>query len=252
MIRAALFMALLGGAAAAQEPARVIAGLNQNRIAITADFAGAELFVYGAVAVDQPPPEGLGVVIRIAGPATPQVVRRKDRTFGIWINRGSETIDSAPSYYAVAASGAIEDTITFTEDLEWRLSLGNALRLVGAETEGAEREGFLDAIVRLKREAGLYVVAPEGVNLREGALFSAAFPLPANIVEGAYRATVFLTQDREVIDVFEAEINVEKAVLERWLYDLAHEQPALYGLLALAVALFAGLAASEAFRLMKR
>jgi uncharacterized protein (TIGR02186 family) len=250
---AALLLAATAAAPAAAETApRVVAALNQNRIAITADFVGAELFVYGAIAADQPPPEGLGVVVRIAGPSTPLAVRRKDRVLGIWVNRGVERIDAAPSYYAVAASGPIDQTISYTEDLRWRLSLGNALRLVDSASEGGERDAFLDAVVRLKQDAGLYVVRPGGVDLREGALFSASFPLPANIVDGAYRATVFLTLNRQVVDVYEAEVDVAKAGLERWLYDLSREQPMLYGLLALAVALCAGLAASEAFRLMKR
>jgi uncharacterized protein (TIGR02186 family) len=255
MIRALLPLLAFGPllvAAAEPSPPRVVAGLNQNRIAITADFAGAELFVYGAVAADQPPPEDLGVVVRIAGPSTPLVVRRKDRVAGIWVNRDAETIDVAPSFYGVAASGALEDTISFTEDLRWRVTLGNALRLVGSVSEGAAREAFLEAVVRLKQRDGLYVVAPGGVDFRERALFSAAFPLPADIVEGAYEATVFLTQDRAVIDVVTVGIDVRKAGLERWLYDLAQDSPVLYGLLALLVALCAGLAASEAFRLLKR
>lgn len=255
MIRALLLLAILTPTlvAASDPPApRVVAALNQNRIAITADFAGAELFVYGAVAADQPPPEGLGVVVRVAGPSTPLIVRRKDRVAGIWVNSDAETIDAAPSFYGVAASGPLEDTISFTEDLRWRVTLGNALRLVGSASEGAAREAFLDAVVRLKERDGLYVVKPGGVDFRERTLFSAAFPLPADIVEGVYEATVFLTQDRAVVDVVSVEIDVGKAGLERWLYDTAQNSPLVYGLLALLVALCAGLAASEAFRLLKR
>lgn len=241
------------GASAAPEP-RVLAALNQNRIAITADFDGAELFVYGAIDRGAPVAgdDGLGVVVRIAGPSTPLIVRRKDRVFGIWVNREAETIDAAPSYYAVASTGALEDTLSFTEDLERRVSLEHALRLVGATSEGEDREGFLAAAARLKAGQGLYDLQPGGVSLIEGTLFHATFSLPANLVEGAYQATVLLTRDRAVIDTYEAEIDVAKAGLERWLFDLAHRHPLIYGAMALAVALAAGLAASEGFRLLRR
>lgn len=259
---AAMVLALaLGGAAAAQDTGadadgpRVIAALNQNQISITANFTGTELFVFGAIARDVPrdPDEAdIGVVIRITGPSGPLVVRRKDRVAGIWINAASETVDVAPSYYAIAATGEIDRTISHTDDLRWRLSLENALRLVAAQSEGEEREAFLEAVARLKGQAGLYAIQPGGVDLREGALFSARFALPANIVEGAYRATIFLTRDRAVIDVYEADIDVAKAGLERWLFDLSRQQPLSYGLLALAVAVAAGFAASEGFRLLRR
>lgn len=258
MRRAAAWAGLmaLAGAAAAQEvqAPRVVAALNQNRIAITADFDGAELFVYGAIdrAAPAAADDGLGVVVRIAGPSTPVVVRRKERAFGIWINQGAETIDAAPSFYAIAATGAFEDTLSHTEDLRFRVSLEHALRLVGARSAGEERLAYLDAVVRLKAAQGLYAVQPGGVALVDDTLFSATFQLPANLVEGVYHATVLLTRNREVIDAYEAEIDVAKAGLERWLFELARDRPALYGALALAVALAAGLAASEAFRALRR
>ncbi len=239
----------------AQQAERVIAALDQNRIAITSGFDGTEIFVYGAIARDRLPgplDADIGVLVLISGPSEPVVVRRKQRTLGIWINRDMEVIDAAPSYYAIATSGALYDTISHTEDLRGRISLDNALRFVGARSAGAARDAFLDAVVRLRRDAGLYVIAPHGVEVIEGTLFNARFALPANIVEGVYNARVLLTRERAVVDAFDAQIDVEKAGIERWLFDMARERPLLYGLMAIAVALSAGLAASEAFRWLKR
>lgn len=250
---AALALAVAAWAAPAASAERVIAGLSQNRIAITAGFDGSELFVYGAVARTAPPDEGrLGVVVRIAGPSEPVVVRRKSRVLGVWANTASERIDVAPSYYAVAATGPLEETLSRTDDLRHRVSMEHALRLVDAESTGEEREAFLDAVVRLRAAQGLYVVDEGGVSVAEDVLFRASFELPANIVEGTYRATVLLTRDRRVIDSFETEIDVAKAGLERVLYDAAQDQPLVYGLIAIAVALSAGLAASETVRWLKR
>lgn len=260
MMRAAFAALLLAGVAQAQPappaapaPERLIAALSQNSIAITAAFDGSEIFIYGAVARSaaiDPDSGQLGVVVRVAGPAGPLIVRRKARVFGIWANVDAERIRSAPSFYAVAATGPLEEILSHTEDLRWRVSLGNALRFVGAISE--DRGAFLDAVERIRARQGLYDVQPGGVTLVEDTLFSASFELPANIVEGDYAATVFLTRDGAVIDVFETEIEVAKAGVERWLYDLARNQPYLYGLMALAVALCAGLAASEAFRYLRR
>ncbi len=240
-------------AAALAPPERVIAGLSQNRIAITAGFEGSEIFVYGAVARTAPARDAaLGLVVRVVGPAEPVVVRRKDRVAGVWANVEQARIDSAPSYYAVASTGPFHQTISHTADLRYGVSLERALRFVGSASSSEAREGFLDAVVRLRLRNGLYVRQPGGVAMVDDTLFRASFTLPANIVEGAYTASVFLTHDREVVDVFETRIDVRKAGMERQIYDLARNNPALYALLSIVVAVLAGLAASEAFRYLAR
>ncbi|MCK4862325.1 MAG: TIGR02186 family protein, partial [Rhodobacteraceae bacterium] len=55
-------------------------------------------------------------------------------------------------------------------------------------------------------------------------------------------------RDQRVISTSTSTITVRKTGIEKWLYDLAHEQAFLYGLLSLAVALLAGWTASEVFR----
>ena len=237
------------------ETERVVASISQNRISITAGFVGSEIFVYGAIDRLAPAPEGAGptgVVIRIAGPSQPLTVRRKDRVAGIWLNAAAARVDAAPSFYAVATTGPLYETISHTEDLRHGISLERALRFVDAGAEAAEREAFLDALVRLRRRSGLYVVAPGGVRVIDGVLFDTSVRLPANIVEGVYSVRVYLTRDREVIDEFTSEIVVLKEGLERAVYQLSREQPALYGVLAIAVALAAGLGAAEAFRYLRR
>jgi hypothetical protein len=52
--------------------------------------------------------------------------------------------------------------------------------------------------------------------------------------------------------MFVAPITVRKVGLERWLYRLAFDQPFLYGLMSLGVAVFAGWGASAAFRKLRR
>lgn len=242
--------------AAAADPAaaeRLVADVSQNRIAITADFDGTELFVYGAVARDAPPDATPpAVVVRIAGPPQDLVVRRKSNRFGVWVNTERERVAAAPSYYAVASTGSLADALTPSENLTHRVALEHALDFVSVAGVDMRARPFREAVLRLRRDAGLYDLAPGGVTLTDGVLFRASFVLPANIVEGRYAVTVFLTRDGLVIDRIETEIDVAKAGLERLLFDLSRRQPLIYGLIAIAVALSAGLAASELFRWLRR
>ncbi len=53
------------------------------------------------------------------------------------------------------------------------------------------------------------------------------------------------------MDIHEKIIGVRKVGLERWIYTLAHEQPLIYGLLSLAIAIAAGWSASAVFRYIR-
>ena len=119
MIRLALALLLLALPVRAEQ---VVAGLSQNRVAITANFDGSEIVVFAAVARDAPPPEGkLDVIVTIEGPLAPVTVWRKARRMGIWVNTEAVEIGSAPSFYAIAATGPLPE-------IRWRPTRSAAVR----------------------------------------------------------------------------------------------------------------------------
>lgn len=259
MRRAARLAALGLAAATAVAPAaaaateEVVAALSRNRVALTTTFSGLELFVFGAIKRVAPPVDAtFDVIVAVEGPTRPVLVRRKSRTLGVWANAEAVTIDEAPSFYAVASTGPLSEILSRTADLRHRIGIETQVRGVDLGAEGEARDAFHDAVIRLRRRAGLYLEAAGGVEVTEGALFTARFALPANLVEGEYRARIFLLHDGEVADLHVDSIAVSKEGLERWLYSLSREAPLVYGLLSIAVALAAGWAASETFRLMRR
>lgn len=249
---AALALVLCGLPLAASET--IVAGLSQNRVAITAQYDGSEILVYGAVRRDAPLPKGypLEVIVTIEGPATPLVIRRKERTAGIWVNAASVTIDAAPSFYAVATTGPLEDILSATEDLRHRITLSNAIRAIGISEEAADSPEFVAALERIRMAEDRYRLSEGSVSLVEQTLFRTDVVLPSNLTEGDYRVRLFLTRGGKVIDKQERLIDVRKAGIEQFLYNTAHDQPLLYGFASLLLAVVAGWAASAGFRLLRR
>lgn len=236
--------------AAAQES--VVADLSQENVRITATFVGSEILIFGAVKREAPiDPGRLGVVVTVEGPSRTVVVRRKSRVAGIWANTASVEIDSAPSFYAVATSAPIEEILLQVEDLRHRITPRRAIRSVGAPANVLDSPQFTSALIRVRENAGLYQVREGVVEIAEDTLFSTSIELPANLVEGNYAVRIFLSRDREVVTTYRTEIFVQKVGLERFLYTLAHEQPFLYGVLALVLAVAAGWGASTAFRMLR-
>ncbi len=249
MIRLALLTIALALPAKAEE---LVAGLSQNRVAITADFSGSEILIFGAIKREAPAPEGaLDMIITVEGPKTPVEVLKKSRHFGIWINTEAVEVDAAPSFYAIATTGRLFDVLSHTEDLRHRISIPKAIRSVGAPPEVGEATRFTDALIRLRSHAGLYRVDARDIAVTEETLFQTSVALPANLTDGAYTVRIFLTRDREVIDAYTTIIDVQKVGLERFLFNLAYEQPLIYGLLALVLAALAGWGASAVFRFIR-
>jgi uncharacterized protein (TIGR02186 family) len=244
MKRLLVLLCLLGHPIWGEE---IVAGLSQNRVSITANFDGSEILIFGAVKRDAPAPESqMDVIITVAGPNQSVLVRRKARHFGIWVNSDSVSVDKAPSFYAVATSGPLEKVLTETEDLRNEITATRAIRSVGAEV--ADSGSFTEALIRLRSNADQYQFLPSSVDVKQETLFNTSIALPANLTEGDYVTRIFLTRNGKVVGQYQTKIGVHKDGLERWMFDLAHRQPTIYGLLSLAMAIFVGWVASAIFR----
>jgi len=171
-----LLLALcLPGALQAQ---KVVADLSQRNVEITANFDGSDILIYGAIK-GAPQDEGLGpldVIIAITGPNDAVTVRKKSRRFGIWVNTDAVKVTRAPSFYAVAATGPLDEVLAPQEDIRFQVSM--------------ER-----AIYRLRTKSNLYQQLDSSIQLFDQALFSTTIDLPANLVEGVYPMRIFLTRD---------------------------------------------------------
>jgi uncharacterized protein (TIGR02186 family) len=232
----------------------VVLGLSKKHVSITTTFDGSEILIFGAVKRDAPVPDSdLHVVITVAGPSHPLTVRRKDKWRGfIWVNNAAVEVDLAPSFYAVATTGPMDEVLSVTENLRHKISIENAIRSVGAPDDVGDSAAFTEAVIRIRRASDLYQKLEGQVALDQQTLFRTAFKMPANLTEGDYTTRIFLTRGGKVVAQQETTIEVRKVGLERWLFNMSRQNPALYGLMSLAIAIAAGWGASAAFRLARR
>lgn len=249
--RAVILASALVLAAISARAEAVVAGLSQDAIAITTNFEGSEILIFGAVRRDTPAPGSapLEVIITVQGPQRPITVRRKDRRFGIWVNTDASEIDAAPTFYAVQTTAPLDDVLSQTEDLRQRVSAPMAIRAVG--TGRVDQPLFNAALIRIRSADGAYQLNEGAVRFREQTLFHTSIRLPANLTEGDYLTRIILTRGGAVVDLHEQTIPVRKVGLERLIYRLAHDRPLVYAILSLLIAVGAGWMASAAFRYMR-
>lgn len=222
----------------------LVADLSNHLIAITTAFVGTNVVLFGTA-------QGGGdIVVTVQGPRQDQIVRRKARVAGIWINRDRLAFRHVPGYYAVASTGPLEQIAR--PDVLARHELGvEHLKLAPIDATGleiSEIATFQDALIRRKQEQGLYTRSPGRISFIGEQLFRTTLVFPANVPPGIYQVQVLEMQDGFATDAQRSTLVVSKVGVEADLFDFAQNRAALYGLTAIALAIVSGWLASVIFR----
>ena len=220
----------------------LLIALSTHRIEIDSSFAGTSILLFGATDVAG------DVVVSVRGPEEPVVVRRKSRSVGVWVNREAIAFRNVPGYYFVAASSPLED-IAAEEFLD-REQLGSERLLLEAiwfDTSG-DADEFRAALHRHRQREDLFRSEPGIVEFIDERLFRATIDLPAHVPTGEYLVEGMLIVDGDVLSTRSAVLNIEKAGFSADISAFARSDDALYGIIAIALALVAGWLGSFAFR----
>lgn len=241
-----LFLWLIGSAGLAADaqddmatPPGLLADLSQDLIEIRYSFDGADLLLFGAI--NLPPSDGQrDLVVVVKGPPSPTVVRRKERVAGIWVNTQSLTYVDAPGYYAVTSTRPLNE---IADDVALRrLEIGFDKVRLFFDTNMANEDQvlFRRALIRNQQRAGLYRDSVGAISVVDGALFRTDLRLPANVPIGDYEAAIYLFEGGQLVSQRAQPLLVDKSGFERAVYTFAHDQPLLYGIVAVLIALAAG------------
>ncbi|MDH6230468.1 uncharacterized protein (TIGR02186 family) [Mesorhizobium soli] len=227
-------------------------GLSTDRVAITADFTGADLTIFGAIENSDPLLARQGrydVIVALEGPTRPVVVRRKDRVLGMWINVDSETFDNVPSSYSVATTRPWQD---IADPEKYRqLSLGaNNLHIAPVDTTETPTTiaGFVAALRELKQKTGLYSERIGGVQFLSANLFRAKLLLAPDVPVGTHRARAFLFRNGVFIKETSAQLAIYKSGFEQAIYRFAMRHSLWFGIFAVVLAMITGWLGRVIFR----
>jgi len=243
-------LSLLVAPAVAQQPSQntipesIQIGLSTNRVAITADFSGADLTIFGSVENADPLVARQGrydVIVVLEGPARPVEVRRKDRFLGMWINMESETFLNVPVSYSVSTTRPPQD---ITDPINYKqLALGaDNLHIEPLDKNGnpATLQEFRQALRERKSAAGLFSMRVGGVEFLSQSLFRASLPLSPNVPVGTHKARAFLFRNGVFIKESSAQLVIVKSGFEEAVARLSVNHSVFYGFAAVALAMLTG------------
>lgn len=231
----------MGSGAARAAPLEV--GLSEDVVKITIGFAGAAVTLFGAI---EKPGD---VVVIVKGPTERVSMRRKSRIGGIWINTATMTFENVPSFYFIASSRPLEEIAKNTVLARFEMGVERLkLKLPKAKASPNVAQAWREALVRNKQREGLYPTEVEKVSFLGDRLFRTEVVFPDSVPTGPYLVNVYVVKDKKDIEGETFTLKVEKSGIEAEIFDFAHQQGALYGIIAILVALVAGWLAHVAFR----
>jgi len=239
------------GPAAAED---LITAVSSDTVSIRSNFTGAEIVLFGTIERDAQTVArryGYDIIIVVRGPGQEIVARRKSRLAGIWVNSESRRYVDAPTYLAILSNRPVAEIADKLVLSQFQLSLDQLILLEPGTVSGTPAVGaeiFREAVVRLMQQQARYIEEPFGVEFLSPSLFMAHIALPASVPVGSYLAEVYLFGDGALLARTGKEIRIRKSGVEQIVTQLATEMPLLYGLIAVALAIFSGWFAGIVFR----
>ncbi|WP_442579225.1 TIGR02186 family protein [Mesorhizobium sp. ASY16-5R] len=236
----------------AQLPEGIQIGLSTDVIRITADFAGADLTIFGSLENSDPQINRQGrydVIVVLEGPARSVTVRRKERVLGIWVNTQSETFVNVPESYSIATTKMPQD---ITEPNSYKqLALGADYIHIQPDEKGenpATLHEFRAALRERKRAVGLYNERIGGVQFLSANLFRATLRLAPDVPVGTHKARAFLFRNGMFVKETSAQLAIVKSGFEQMLFRLSSNHSLFYGVCAVALAIVTGWLGRIVFR----
>lgn len=216
-----------------------------SEVKVSSSFIGTDVMVFGT-ANDKD-----DIIVVITGPTETAIVRKKGRVSGIWINKEKLEFREIPGFYAIASTRPLSE-ITETDELKkQKIGIHNVITTASLNSKDENIKtfkSFKDALIRGQKTKGLYLDMPLTIDVVSKRLFKTTFHFPNNMTTGIYTVKVFSFQKKRLVSMVSKTISVEKIGIGADVFKFAKEQSALYGLLAILIAVLSGWIASVIFR----
>jgi len=226
--------------------------LSSHRVLINSNYTGTSIAVFGAIERDaQTVSRGTGydAAVTVRGPPQYLVVREKERLGPLWLNREQQKFPQTPAFLGVLTSRPIAEITS--EQLRQRQKIG-LQAIISAPDFTNDRDGadepFREALLRLRKQDGLYREDDRAVAFLTPTIFKASIPIPAIAPPGNYDVEVTLLADTVILARTHTSFELVKTGFEQQVGEAARDWSWIYGLSTAVLALFSGWVANVIFR----
>jgi uncharacterized protein (TIGR02186 family) len=198
--------------------------------------------------------KGADVVVVIASAEQhPQSLRRKGHVGGVlWMNVGGVTFDNVPGLYIVRSTRDIDSILEPGVRDSYAIGYPAVMKKAGVSgVDDREKDRWAAEFIKFKEASHLYSASAGTVTTEEAGgdqSYSVHVDWPYQAQPGDYVVTVYEVKDGKIVDTATANVVVEQTGLVKTLADMARNNGALYGIVAILIALGAGFGVGMIFR----
>jgi hypothetical protein len=225
--------------------ARADLRLIPDSIPIGALFSGMRVRVVGEI------PAGSNAVVEVIGKRIEEQVLRKGRHWDIWMNEGQIDIENSPSLYLALST----DPSAFSRwgaDAQYGYAALQERASFTGDTAGMTGSEVFQQFVDLKEQENLYRLLPGALEVSpsDGSRMSVegTFRIPSRVTPGDYLVRLSVVRQGRRLQSETAHLVIHMVGLPAFLAALARRHGALYGLLAIAIAVIFGFLVGVLFK----
>jgi len=228
----------LSGAAAADIQMTV----TPDQVLKGATYNGQQIQVTGTL------PAEASVIIRVTGQVEHRKLKKKGRALGIlWMNQGAVEIADVPSVFLFYPPEGWKGLKTAAG-----LGLDAVRDAARIESEGEDAATLFDEFVKLKQKSGLYGTFPGlveyGAQNGDEKTFQCTLSMPSALPTGTYQLEAVAVKDDAVVARTTLEMQAMETGMPAFISRLAFDHGTLYGVLAVLIAVMAGLLTGVLFK----
>lgn len=221
----------------------------KDLIHIGVRYSGERIYFFGTL----PDPQAHLVVKLTSKEESPLKVARKGKVLLFWMSIKQYEITGMPQIYKVHTSGPLVEILT--PELAEKLKIGfetlkdgMGMTLLRGKSDPEDKDMLFEGFLKLKKRQDLYRIRENTIRVAKGRLFEHSFNFPDKAREGKYAIESYAVKDGKVIGSSINVIDVRKIGLTAWLYRKSRNNGVFYGIMAVVIALGAGLLVGVIFK----
>ena len=219
-----------------------------RNIPINILYHGAQLTIAGESEANN------DLIIRIQTEPREAHMKFKGKAAGLfWMKMGDMSFEHVPAAYLLFTSKSLESLLPVDERIKEGIGYESIKEhtVMSSSAEGMDPERWIAEFIKFKKAEHLYQIQ-EGSITRPGGVQDSKYQLdikwPYQAAPGTYNIEVLAVRDGKVVDRAETSLTVERTGIVAKLSDLAFNHAAIYGIIAIVVAMFAGFAVGALFK----
>lgn len=217
-----------------------------DRVAITLGYHGAKLSISG-----QSGPAD-GILIQIQSPPGQTHLKYKGKAAGfLWMKMGTMRFDNIPSLYMLYTTAPLGELLK--PEAQKKEGIGYAAlkekMIIHSTRKFIDKALWTDEFIKFKEQKNIYRIRPKAVHMAAGGgEFRLELDWPFEAPPGKYAVQVLAVKDGRVNGSASGSIRIAKTGVVEQLTQLATRRAAVYGLLAILVAIVAGIGVGLIFK----